>query len=176
MSKKHVSVVPQTLAVYHQKVKKVKTQAAMLQSRYNVENPKDESEIKAEPCPKPPVKAEPCQPLAKQASPMKVEANSPPNFAPQEASVVTIFDEDLLSSHSADVLNISVDSSLHDEEDDYAEFPPTQLCERGDVFASLAEGGDAYREAAFAAPPSEEGAANNQVFTDMPFIGAKNQR
>ena len=103
----------------------------MLQSRYNVENPKDESEIKAEPCPKPPVKAEPCQPLAKQASPMKVEANSPPKFAPQEASVVTIFDEDLLSSHSADVLTISMDSSLHDEEDDYEEFPPTQLCERG---------------------------------------------
>ena len=94
---------------------------------------------------------------------MKVEADSPPNFAPQEASVV----------HSADVLNISVDSSLHDEEDDYAEFPPTQLCERGDVFTSLAEGHNAYREAAFAAPPREEGAAN---FTDMPFIGAKNQR
>ena len=103
---------------------------------------------------------------------MKVEADSPPNFAPQEASVVTIFDEDLLSSHSADVLNISVDSSLHDEEDDYAEFPPTQLCERGDVFTSLAEGHNAYHEAAFAAPPREEGAAN---FTDMPFIGAKNQ-
>ena len=88
----------------------------------------------------------------------------------------TIFDEDLLSSHSADVLNISVDSSLHNKEDDYAQFPPTQLCERGDVFTSLAEGHDAYREAAFAAPPSEEGAANNQVFTDMPFTGAKNQR
>ena len=37
---------------------------------------------------------------------MKVEANSPPNFAPQEASVVTIFDEDLLSSHSADVCGV----------------------------------------------------------------------
>ena len=150
MSKKHVGVVPQTLAVYHQKGKKVKTQAAMLQSRYNVENPKDESEIKAEPCPKPPVKAEPCQPLAKQASPMKVEA-TPPNFAPREASVVAISNEDLLSSHLADVLNISVDSSLHDEEDDYEEFPPTQLCDRGDVFTSLAKGHDAYREAAFAA-------------------------
>ena len=44
---KHVGVVPQTLAVYHQKGKKVKTQAAMLLSRYNVENPKDENEIKA---------------------------------------------------------------------------------------------------------------------------------
>ena len=86
-----------------------------------MENPKD----KSEPCRKPPVKAEPCQPLAKQA--MKVEPNSPPNFAPREASVVTTFDEDLLSSHSADVLNISVDSSLHDEEDDYEEFPPTPL-------------------------------------------------
>ena len=30
----------------------------MLLSRYNVENPKDENEIKAEPCPKPAVKAE----------------------------------------------------------------------------------------------------------------------
>ena len=176
MSKKHVGVVSQTLAVYHQKSKKVKTQATMLQSRYNVENPKDESEIKAKPCPKPPVKAEPCQPLAKQASPMKLEATSPPNFAPREASLVTISDENLLSSHSADVSNISLDSSLHDEEDDYEEFPPTQLCERGDVFTSLAKGHDAYREAAFAAPPSKEGAANNQVFTDMPFTGAKNQR
>ena len=81
-------------------------------------------------------------------------------------------------SNSADVLNISVDSSLHDEEDDYEEFPPTQLFERGDVFTSLAEGHAAYREVAFAAPPSEEGAANNQVFKDMPnpFTGAKNQR
>ena len=121
----------------------MKTQAAMLLSRYNVENPKDKSKSKAEPCPKPPVKAEPFQPLAKQASPMKVEPNSPPNFAPREASVVAIFDEDLLSSQSADVLNISVDSSLHDEEDDYEEFPPTQLCERGDVVTSLAEGHNA---------------------------------
>ena len=63
---------------------------------------------------------------------MKVEPNSPPIFAPREASVLTISDEDLLSSHSADVLNVSVDSSLRDEEDDYEEFPPTQLSERGD--------------------------------------------
>ena len=32
-----------------------------------MENPKDKSEIKAEPCPKAPGKAEPCPPLAKQA-------------------------------------------------------------------------------------------------------------
>ena len=151
---KHVGVVPQILAVYHQKGKKVKTQAAMLLSRYNVENPKDENEIKAEPCPKRAVKAEPCQPPAKEAVAMKVEPNSPPIFAPREASVLTISDEDLLSSHSADVLNVSVDSSLRDEEDDYEEFPPTQLSERGDVFTSLEEGHNAYREAAFAAPPS----------------------
>ena len=64
---------------------------------------------------------------------------------------------------------------MRDEEDDYEEFPPTQFSERGDVFTSLEEGHKAYREAAFAAPPSEEGAANNQVFTDMPnpFTGAK---
>ena len=73
------------------------------------------------------------------------------------------------------MLNISLDSSLRDEEDDYEEFPPTQLSERGDVFTSLAEGQDAYREAAFAPPASEEGAANNQVPTHMPnpFAGAK---
>ena len=147
----------------------------MFLSRYNVENPKDENEIKAEPCPKPAVKAEPCQPPAKEAVAMKVEPNSPPIFAPREASVFTISDEDLLSSHSADVLNVSVDSSLRDEEDDYEEFPPTQLSERGDVLTSLEERHNAYREAAFVAPPSEEGAANNQVFADMPnpFTGAK---
>ena len=52
---------------------------------------------------------------------------------------------------------------------------PTQLSEKGDVFASLADGHNEYREAAFAAPPSEEGAANNQVFEDMPnpFKGAE---
>ena len=106
---------------------------------------------------------------------MKLEPNSPPIFAPREASVLTISDEDLLSSHAANVLNVSVDSSLRDEEDDYEEFPPTQLSERGDVLTSLEEGHNAYREAAFAAPPSEEGAANNQVFADMPnpFTGAK---
>ena len=38
--------------------------------------------------------------------------------------------------------------------------PPNS--ERGDVFTSLAEGHNAYREVAFAAPPREEGAANNQ--------------
>ena len=108
----------------HQKGKKVKTKAAMLLSRFNVENPKDENEIKAEPCPKPVVKAEPCQPPAMEALAIKVEPNSPTIFAPQEASVVTISDEDLLSSHSANVLNIAVDSSLRDEDDDYEEFPP----------------------------------------------------
>ena len=50
-----------------------------------------------------------------------------------------------------------------------------QLSESGDVFTSLAEGQDAYREAAFGAPPSEEGATKNQGPTDMPnpFTGAK---
>ena len=82
--KKHVGVVPQTLAVYHQKGKKVKTQAAMLLSRYNLENPKDENEIKAQPCPKPAVKAEPCQLPAEEGLAMKVEPNSPPLLTNRE--------------------------------------------------------------------------------------------
>ena len=55
--------------------------------------------------------------------------------------------------------------------------PPTQLSKKGDVFSSRAKGQDAYREAAIAAPPSEEGAANNQVFEDMPnrFTGPKEE-
>ena len=70
---------------------------------------------------------------------------------------------------------VSSKLSFGDEANEYEEFPPTQLSEKGDVFASLAEGINEYRDAAFAAPPSEEGAAHNQVFEDMPnpFTAAK---
>ena len=77
-----------------------------------------------------------------------------------------------MNSHSADLLNTSMVSALQVFEDEG--FPPTQLSEKGDVLASLAQGHNEYRKAAFATPPSLEG-ANNQVFEDMrnPFTGAK---
>ena len=40
-------------------------------------------------------------------------------------------------------------SSFGDEANEYEDFPPTQLSEKGDVFASLAEGHNEYHEAAF---------------------------
>ena len=161
---KHVGVVARTLGVYHRKGKQVKSKAAMLLSKHHVPQSKEEEEIKAEPCPKPEVKAEPCPNPQKQDSPIKVESESPPRMDNRQLSTYTISDDDFLSSHSCDLLNTSIVSSSVDDANEYEEFPPTQLSEKGDVFSSLAEGHDAYREAAFAAPPSEEGAANNQVF------------
>ena len=102
---------------------------------------------------------------------MKVKLESPQEMDNRQVSSYTISDDDLLSSHSCDVLNASMVSSelsFGDEANEYEEFPPTQLSEKGDVFASLAEGINEYCDAAFAAPPSEEGAARNQVFEDMP--------
>ena len=78
------------------------------------------------------------------------------------SSTDTISDDDLLSSHSSDLLNASMVSSLGDEANECEEFPPTQVSQKGVVFASLAAGHDEYCEATFVAPPSEEGAANNQ--------------
>ena len=86
----------------------------------------------------------------------------------RQLSTYTISDDHSLSSYSCDLLNTSIVSSSVDDANEYEEFPPTQLSKKGDVISSHAEGQDAYREAAFAAPPSEEGAANNQVFEDMP--------
>ena len=168
---KHVGVAARTLGVYHRKGKQVKSKASMLLSKHDVPQSKEEEEIKAEPCPKPEVKAEPCPKPQKQDPPITMEPESPPKMDNRQPSTYTI----LLSSHSCDLLNTSIVSSREDDANEYEEFPPTQLSEKGDVFSSLAEGHNAYREAAFAAPPSEEGAANNQVFKDMPnpFTGAK---
>ena len=55
-------------------------------------------------------------------------------------------------------------------------FLPPDCVKGGMCLLHLQKATMSYRAAAFAAPPSEEGAANNQVFTDMPFTGAKNQR
>ena len=173
---KHVGVQPRTLNVYHQKGKQVKSKAAMLLSKHNVA--KEEEQSKAEPCPKPEIKAEPCPKPPQNPSPMKVKLESPQEMDNRQVSIYTISDDDLLSSHSCDVLNSSMVSSalsFGDEANEYEEFPPTQLSEKGDVFASLAEGVNEYRDAAFAAPPGEEGVAHNQVFEDMsnPFTAAK---
>ena len=94
-----------------------------------------------------------------------------------QLSTETISDDHSLSSHSCDLLNTSIVSSSVDDANEYEEFPPTQLSKKGDVFSSRAEGQDAYPEAAFAAPPSEEGVANNQVFENMlnPFTGPKGE-
>ena len=127
--------------------------------------------------PKPKGKAEPCPKPQKQDSPIKVEPKSPPKMDNRQLSTETISDDHSLSSHSCDLLNTSIVSSSVDDANEYEEFPPTQLSKKGDVFSSRAEGQDAYREAAFAAPPSEEGAANNQVFEGMPnpFTGPKEE-
>ena len=121
----------------------------MLLSKHNLPQSKEE-EIKAEPCPKPEIKAEPCPKPQKQDSLIKVEPESPPKMDNREVSTYTISNDDLLSSHSCDFLV----SSLGDEANEYEEFPPTQLSEKGDVFASLAEGDNEYREA----PPRFPGA------------------
>ena len=83
-----------------------------------------------------------------QDSPKKVEPEPPPKMDNCQVSTYTISDDDWLSSHSCDLLNTSVVSSLADEANEYEKFPPTQLSEKGDVFASLAQGHDEYREAA----------------------------
>ena len=170
--KKHVGVVARTLGEYHRKGKQVKSKAAMLLSKHDVEE-----EIKAEPCPKPKGKAEPCPKPQKQDSPIKVEPESPPKMDNRQLSTYTISDDHSLSSHSCDLLNTSIVCSSVDDANEYEGFPPTQLSKKGDIFSSRAEGQDAYREAAFVAPPSEEGAANNQVFEDMPnpFTGPKEE-
>ena len=158
---KHVGVQPRTLNVYHQKGKQVKSKAAMLLSKHNVA--KEEEQSKAEPCPKPEIKAEPCPKPPQNPSPMKVKLESfvclrarDQEMDNRQVSIYTISDDDLLSSHSCDVLNssmVSCELSFGDEANEYEEFPPTQLSEKGDVFASLAEGVNEYRDAAFAAPP-----------------------
>ena len=150
---KHVGVVARTLGVYHRKGKQVKSKAAMLLSKHDVPQSKEEEVIKAEPCPKPEVKAEPCPKPPKQDPPIKVEPESPPKMDNRQPGTYTSSDDDLLSSHSCDSLNTSIVSSSVDDANEYEEFPPTQLFEKGDVFSSLVEGQDAYREAAFAAPP-----------------------
>ena len=142
---------------------------------YIVPQSKEEEEIKAEPCPKPEVKAEPSPKPQKQDSPIKVEPESPPEMDNRQLSTYTMSDDDLLCSHCCDLLNTYMVSSSVDDANEYEEFPPTQLSEKGDVFSSLAQGNDENREAACAAPPIEEGAANNQVFEDVPnpFTRAK---
>ena len=109
-----------------------------------------------------------------QDSPIKVEPKSPPKMDDYQLSTYTISNDVLLSSHSCDLLNTSMVSSSPDDANEYEEFPPSQLFEKGDAFSSLAQGHDEYCEAPFVAPPSEEGAANDQVFEDMPnpFTGA----
>ena len=152
--------------MYRQKRKKVKSKAAMLLSKHNVPLSKEEEEVKADPRPKLEVKGERCPTPQQQDSPIKVEPQSPPKMDNRQVS--TTSNDDLPPSHACDLLNSSMVPSLGDEANEYEEFPPTPLCEKGDVFASLAQAHDEYGEAAFATPPSEEGAANNQVFEDMP--------
>ena len=55
---------------------------------------------------------------------------SPQDMDNRQVSIYTISDDDLLSSHSCDVLNASMVSSklsFGDEANEYEEFPPTQL-------------------------------------------------
>ena len=56
-----------------------------------------------------------------------------------QLSTYTISDDDLLSSHSCDLLNTSMVSSLVDDANEYEEFPLAQLSKKGDVFSSLAQ-------------------------------------
>ena len=104
---KHVGVQPRTLNVYHQKGKQVKSKAAMLLSKHNVAE--EEEQSKAEPCPKPELKAEPCPKPPQNPSPMKVKLESPQEMDNRQVSIYTISDDDLLSSHSCDVLNSSME-------------------------------------------------------------------
>ena len=94
--------------------------------KFKVEQSKEE-EIKAKPCLKPEVKAEPCPKPQTEGAPVKVEPKSPPKIDNRQVSTFSISDADLVSSHSSDLLNTSMVSSLRDEANEYEEFPPTQL-------------------------------------------------
>ena len=82
LGNKHVGVIARTLVngVYHRKGKQVKSKAALLLSKHDVPQSKEEEEIKAEPCPKPELKAEPCPKPQIKTHPLKRNPSHHPKW------------------------------------------------------------------------------------------------
>ena len=107
----------------------MKSKAALLLSKHDVKD-----DIKAELCPKSKGKAEPCPKPQKQDSFIKVEPELTPKMDNGQLSTYTISDDHSLSSHSCNLLNADIVSSLVKGANEYEDYPPTQLSKKGDAF------------------------------------------